>query len=77
MVRKKVDQERSRVMESSGNVYEDLGFPDAGTELAKAQLASRIVNVFEDRELTQQQSAELLGIDQPAVSQVSLDPGHR
>lgn len=56
------------VVASSGNVFGDLGFPNAGEELAKAQLASRIVDVIEQSGLTQAQAADILGIDQPKVS---------
>jgi predicted XRE-type DNA-binding protein len=59
---------KHRVKASAGNVYKDLGFRNAETELAKAQLAHRIVTVIEERELTQLQAARLLGIDQPGVS---------
>ena len=53
---------------SSGNVYADLGFPNAEEELAKADLAVRISQLIAERKLTQQKGAVLLGIDQPKVS---------
>jgi len=61
-------RKRHRVTASTGNVFKDLGFRDAETELAKAQLAHRVVSIMEERRLTQQQAAEILGIDQPGVS---------
>lgn len=33
------------IHEGSGNVYADLGFPDADAMLVKAQLAGRIANI--------------------------------
>ncbi len=54
----------------SGNVFKDLGLKNAEELLAKAKLAARIVQILEERELTQTQAASLLGIDQPKVSQV-------
>jgi len=59
---------RVRVTASSGNVFADLGFPDAATELAKAELATKIATIIEERGLTQTQAAKVLGIDQPKVS---------
>ena len=68
MAKQKLARPRPRAEESTGNVYRDLGFRAPGAELAKAQLAHRIVNVLEDLELTQHQAAQMLGIDQPGVS---------
>jgi len=52
----------------SGNVFRDLGFPDADELLVKAELALEISRIIEHRDLTQAQAAELLGVDQPKVS---------
>lgn len=56
------------VQESSGNVFADLGLPDAEEAKAKSGLAQRIAEVISLRELTQVQAAEILGIDQPKIS---------
>ena len=56
------------VIESSGNVFADLGFPDAEELLAKARLASAISDIIKGRHLTQQSAAEVLGTTQPKVS---------
>jgi len=53
---------------SSGNVYADLGLPNAEERLAKADLVIRIYDVITSRGLTQRDAARLLGIDQPKVS---------
>ena len=53
---------------SSGNVYADIGVPDAEEMLLKAQLASRIAALIQGKGLTQSQAAELLGIPQPKLS---------
>ena len=58
------------IEESSGNVFADLGYPNAEEALAKARLAQRIVAVLEKKRLTQVQAAKLLGIDQPKVSKL-------
>lgn len=53
---------------SSGNVFADLGFPEPELYLAKANLAHQICLVIRDRQLTQSQAAEVMGINQPKVS---------
>lgn len=63
-------KKRIAVSVGSGNVFRDLGLKNAEELLAKAKLAARIVQILEERELTQKQAANVLGIDQPKVSQV-------
>ena len=53
---------------SSGNVFADLGLPNPEETLAKAELAHRITVLIRNKGLTQVQTAELLGVDQPKVS---------
>ena len=53
---------------SSGNVFADLGLPDAKDRLAKAELARKIGGIIVARRLTQTEAAALLGIDQPKIS---------
>ena len=53
---------------SSGNVFADLGLPDAGEHLLKAGLVARIERTIRQRELTQAAAAALMSIDQPKVS---------
>src|SRR5207249_5046284 len=59
-----------KVEESSGNVFADLGYPDAEEALAKSRLAQHIADILEKKHLTQVQAARLLGIDQPKVSRL-------
>ena len=56
------------VEESSGNLFADLGLPDADELLAKAELARTIRDLIERRSLTQTKAARLLGTSQPKVS---------
>ena len=66
-----MDQERAAdipVIESSGNVFADMGLPEAEEELTKAQLASHIRQVIKRQRLTQAAAASVMGIDQPKVS---------
>jgi len=55
-------------VESSGNVFADLGLADAEERLAKAELAQKIGGILQKRHLTQVQAAAVLGVDQPKVS---------
>jgi predicted XRE-type DNA-binding protein len=52
----------------SGNVFADLGLPDAPELQAKADLAYEISQTIDQRGLTQVEAAEILGVDQPKVS---------
>jgi predicted XRE-type DNA-binding protein len=56
------------VREGSGDVFEDLGVPDSGEALAKAELATQIASAITERRLTQTRAAELLGVNQADVS---------
>jgi predicted XRE-type DNA-binding protein len=56
------------VIESSGNVFADMGLPEAEEELTKAQLASHIRQVIKRQRLNQVAAAAVMGIDQPKVS---------
>src|SRR5690242_3108409 len=53
---------------SSGNVFADLGLPNAADLLAKAELATKILAEIQRRKLTQSQAAPILGVDQPKIS---------
>ena len=64
-------REAEEVEFGSGNVFVDLGLPNAGELCAKAELASQIRSLIAEAGLTQAQAAELLGIDQPRVSQLT------
>ena len=55
-------------VESSGNVFADLGVENPEEMLLKAELAREISAQISERQLTQVEAAELLGIDQPKVS---------
>jgi predicted XRE-type DNA-binding protein len=59
---------------SSGNVFRDLGLPDAEELDIKANLAIQIGQLIRRRGLTQSQAASMLGVDQPRVS--ALMRGH-
>jgi predicted XRE-type DNA-binding protein len=60
-----------KVVKSSGNVFADLGFADAGERQTKVRLAMAINGVLQARGLSQAKAAELLSINQPKVSALS------
>src|SRR5260370_29254785 len=53
---------------SSGNVFADMGLPNAEERLTKADLVIRIYEIITKRGLTQRDATRLLGIDQPKIS---------
>jgi predicted XRE-type DNA-binding protein len=57
-----------KIESSSGNVFEDLGLPDASERLAKAELARVIRMIIKDRKWTQRLGADALGIAPPDMS---------
>ena len=70
----KKESKRIQVEESSGNVFRDLGFPNAEREQLKADLTLQIFRLIKARQLTQTEAGEILGIKQPHVS--ALMRGH-
>lgn len=57
-----------KVTGSAGNVFADLGLPDADELDTKVRLAVAVNRALEARRLTQKAAAELLAINQPKVS---------
>src|SRR5436190_18291673 len=56
------------VLQSSGNVFADMGFADADERLAKARIAHHLGTLIKAAGLSQARAAARLGIDQPKVS---------
>lgn len=54
----------------SGNVFRDLGMPNAEEHLVKAQLVFKIHAILKKRRLKQVEAAELFGVRQPDVSKM-------
>ena len=52
----------------SGNVFADLGYPDAKERRLKVELAIEVNRILEERGLAQDRAAKLLRIRQPHVS---------
>ncbi len=52
----------------SGNLWADIGRPDADEALARAELMSRAVAIIRDNSLTTSRAAEVLQVDDVTVS---------
>ena len=61
---------RIAVTRGSGNIFADLGLPDAETHFLKAQIVSEIHRLTKQRKLTQVQAGKRMGISQPEVSRM-------
>jgi predicted XRE-type DNA-binding protein len=56
------------ITRGSGNVFADLGRPDAQDRQTKTRLAKAVNDILATRQLRQADAARLLGIPQPRVS---------
>jgi predicted XRE-type DNA-binding protein len=54
--------------QGSGNVFADLGLPNAEERLLKANIVAELHRLIKRRELTQVKAAKLVGISQPDLS---------
>lgn len=61
---------KARSTKSSGNVFADIGVPNAGEHLAKADLVIGIAALIKSKGLSQTAAAKLIGIAQPDVSRL-------
>ena len=64
-------ERKEAIVRSSGNVFADLGLPEAGELQAKVRLALAINRIIERRRLSQTQAARQLGVNQPKISALS------
>src|ERR1700682_1057883 len=61
-------ERREPVTRGTGNVFADLGFPDAAERQVKLRLAHALNQVLEAQNLSQAEAAKVLGVTQPKVS---------
>jgi len=59
-----------KIIESSGNVFADLGHPDPEERAYKADLIMVLESIIKRRGLTQVETAKLCGTDQGTLSKV-------
>ena len=60
--------EPMEIYTSSGNVFADLGLPDAEVLQLKSLMVAKIYEEMEARGLTQVETAKIIGIRQPKLS---------
>ena len=63
-------REKTSIRRGTKNIFADLGFPDAGTHLLKAELMSRVQDIIGQKRLTQTQAAKIAGVSQPDLSRL-------
>ena len=56
------------IEKSSGNVFADIGVPNAKQELLKSKLTLQVHRLLTELSITQADAAKLLGTTQPQVS---------
>ena len=62
------DNRESDITRGTGNVFADLGYPDATERQTKLRLAYALNQVLEQRKISQPEAAKVLGVTQPKVS---------
>ena len=65
---KRNESNREQVLRGTGNVFADLGYPDAGERQTKLRLAYAINEIVDAQKLTQAATAEILAVNQPKIS---------
>jgi predicted XRE-type DNA-binding protein len=61
-------ERKEPVTRGTGNVFADLGFPDAAERQARLRLAYALNQELEARKISQADAAKVLGVTQPKVS---------
>lgn len=68
--KRKTTKSKEKVVKSSGNVFADIGLPNAEAHSVKADLVIAIGDIVRAKGLTQAQAAARLGLAQPDVSKL-------
>lgn len=59
---------KEKTYKGSDNIFADIGVAHPERVMARAQVMTRITEIINERDLTQKEAAELLGIPQSKVS---------
>jgi len=64
---------RVKITKSTGNVFQDLGFPAKKAQglIVRSDLMIQILKIIKVRKLTQVQAARVFGVTQPRVSDLA------
>lgn len=65
-----IKEEEIEAYVSSGNIFNDLDHPNAEEAQEKSDLAMQIYKVIKQKEIAENEVTNLLGIDQPKVSDI-------
>lgn len=60
----------SKITRGSGNIFSDLGLPDADAHMLKARVVVFIKTLIDQRNLSQTEAAKLIGLAQPDISKL-------
>lgn len=71
-MRERKSTDGAEMHEGSGNVYRDLGYPDADELLVKARLVAKISKIIRSQQLAQLEAARILGVTQPKLAGLLL-----
>jgi predicted XRE-type DNA-binding protein len=61
-------RDRIEVEAGTGNVFADLGFPDARERTLKVELAVEVNRILDVRGLNQERAAKALGVSKPHIA---------
>ncbi len=64
------EKDDTEIIESSGNIYQDLGLPNAEIGHMKAKLAGEIIGILDRRKLTAVKASKLVGVDKSEISRI-------
>jgi predicted XRE-type DNA-binding protein len=70
LITERIKISENKIVESSGNVFADIGLQNAEEIFLKAQMSYKIDQEIKKRNLTQAKAAKLLEIPQPRISQI-------
>ncbi len=66
----KVSKARVEIHETKGNIFADLGLPNADGHFLKAQIVAELYRLVTSHKLTQIKAGSVMGITQPEVSRL-------
>ncbi|MEZ4754352.1 MAG: helix-turn-helix transcriptional regulator [Bdellovibrionota bacterium] len=61
---------KKEIYRGSGNIFSDIDISDSERTFARAQIMSRITDIIESLNLTQNEAAKILGLKQGRVSEL-------